>query len=208
MKRSGRSDGAVTREKILASAGELIARQGYAQTTNKAIAQHAEVDLAAINYHFGGREGLYLAVLSEAHRHFVDGTELKALAENEQDPIERFNSFIDMLVDKLHGLSGWYSQVMFREIFSPSVQMSSFIELEGMSKILSVRNIICQAANLSENDPRVPLCMLNVVAPCLMLMVSGGKIPGPIGAIASMDKEVLAQHFKSFALAGFKAIAD
>ncbi|WP_241607730.1 TetR/AcrR family transcriptional regulator [Rosenbergiella epipactidis] len=206
MSRTRRSDGAATRTKLLNCAGELIAQQGFAHTTNKEIAQFAGVDLASINYHFGGRERLYLAVLSEAHRHFIDANDLNTLINNDQSPHDRFESFIDMIVDKMQAISGWYSQVLFREIFSPSVQLAEFIRIEGMAKILCVRTIICQAVGLSEDDPRVPLCMLNVVAPCLMLMVAGGKVPGPIGVIAGMDKKVLSQHLKTFALAGFKAI--
>ena len=63
-----RTDGQATRERILEAAGELIGANGYAQTTAKAVADRAEVSLTLINYHFGGREGLYRAVLIEAHR--------------------------------------------------------------------------------------------------------------------------------------------
>ena len=58
-----RTDGQATRERILEAAGELIGANGYAQTTAKAVADRAEVGVSLINYHFGGREGLYRAVL-------------------------------------------------------------------------------------------------------------------------------------------------
>ena len=58
MSRAGRSDGDLTKSKILDAAGRLIAQDGFAKTTSKAIAKLAEVDLAAINYHFDGRDGL------------------------------------------------------------------------------------------------------------------------------------------------------
>ena len=64
MSRAGRSDGDLTKSKILDAAGRLIAQDGFAKTTSKAIAKLAEVDLAAINYHFDGRDGLYRAVLA------------------------------------------------------------------------------------------------------------------------------------------------
>ena len=51
MSRAGRSDGDLTKSKILDAAGRLIAQDGFAKTTSKAIAKLAEVDLAAINYH-------------------------------------------------------------------------------------------------------------------------------------------------------------
>lgn len=72
MSRARRSDGDLTKSKILEAAGRLIAQLGWAKTSNKEIVKLAEVDLAAINYHFGGRDGLYQAVLSEAHAHYLN----------------------------------------------------------------------------------------------------------------------------------------
>ena len=63
MSRAGRSDGDLTKSKILDAAGRLIAQDGFAKTTSKAIAKLAEVDLAAINYHFDGRDGLIVPYL-------------------------------------------------------------------------------------------------------------------------------------------------
>jgi AcrR family transcriptional regulator len=88
MSRTRRSDGDVTKSKILEAAGNLIAQNGFAQTTNKAIAQIAEVDLAAINYHFEGRDGLYKAVLAEAHTHYINEQQLFELVQSSIPPIK------------------------------------------------------------------------------------------------------------------------
>lgn len=61
--REARKDGEATRLRILEAAGELCATLGFGETSNKAVAAKAEVDLASINYHFGSRNGLYQAVL-------------------------------------------------------------------------------------------------------------------------------------------------
>ena len=66
--RASRTDGEATRARILQAAGELFGSRGFAETTSKAVAAHAGVDLASINYHFGSRSGLYQATLIEAHR--------------------------------------------------------------------------------------------------------------------------------------------
>ena len=47
-----------TRDKILATAEQLFAEQGFANTSLRAITQHAGVNLAAVNYHFGSKEAL------------------------------------------------------------------------------------------------------------------------------------------------------
>ncbi len=51
-----------TRERILAAAEELFARTGVATTSLRAITALARVNLAAVNYHFGSKDGLVEAV--------------------------------------------------------------------------------------------------------------------------------------------------
>jgi AcrR family transcriptional regulator len=53
----------VTRERILKAAGRLFAERGYEATSVRAIVAKARVNQAAINYHFGGKDGLYREVL-------------------------------------------------------------------------------------------------------------------------------------------------
>jgi len=208
MTRSPRSDGALTREKILEAAGELIADQGFTRTTNKAIASAAQVDLAAINYHFGGRDGLYLAVLSRAHRHYLDGEKLTALAKSPLHPEEKLGTFLETFISKLNEGNGWHGRVFARELLAPSVQLTDFVNSEGMEKIQAVRKIVSEAAGINEDDPALLPCMLSVVAPCMMLMVAGNRIPGPVREIAAMQTKTLTDHFKRFSLAGLKAMRE
>lgn len=51
-----------TRERILDAAELLIIEHGYSSTSLRAIATHAEVNLAATHYHFGSKKGLLAAV--------------------------------------------------------------------------------------------------------------------------------------------------
>ena len=115
MSRTRRSDGDVTKSKILEAAGNLIAQNGFAQTTNKAIAQIAEVDLAAINYHFEGRDGLYKAVLAEAHTHYINEQQLFELVQSSIPPIKKLEIFFETLISKLVEKDIWHSKVFIRE---------------------------------------------------------------------------------------------
>lgn len=52
-----------TRKKILDAAAELFVQGGFNKTTIRAICRQAQVNVSAINYHFGDKKGLYEAVL-------------------------------------------------------------------------------------------------------------------------------------------------
>lgn len=208
MGRARRSDGDVTRENILEAAGELIAEKGFAQTTNKEIVKKAGVDLAAINYHFGGRDGLYLAVLTLAHHHYLDGDQLAELAASERSSEEKLGVFLETFLTKLSNPDDWHGRVFARELLAPSVQLGDFVNTEGAKKIQAVRRIVGEAAGLAEDDPRLLPCMLSVVAPCMMLMVAGNRMPGPVQEIVAMQAKALTSHFTLFSLAGLKAIRE
>ena len=55
-----------TREKIIKAASRAFARNGYDGASIRTIVAAADVNQAAINYHFGSKDGLYRAVLQAA----------------------------------------------------------------------------------------------------------------------------------------------
>jgi AcrR family transcriptional regulator len=59
-------DGAVqTRSCLMDAAKRLFARKGFDATSVKTLAEEAGVNVSLVSYHFGGKEGLYKACLSQ-----------------------------------------------------------------------------------------------------------------------------------------------
>lgn len=69
-----------TKDRILAAAEELFARTGVARTSLRAITALARVNLAAVNYHFGSKEGL----VEEVYRRRLEPLNRARLANLEQ----------------------------------------------------------------------------------------------------------------------------
>jgi AcrR family transcriptional regulator len=57
------SRGDPTRQRLLEAGLELFGKHGFDGVSTRALAAAARVNLAAIPYHFGGKEGVYLAVV-------------------------------------------------------------------------------------------------------------------------------------------------
>jgi len=53
-----------TKQRILDAAEELFARDGFEASSLRTITRQARVNLAAVNYHFGSKEGLLEAVIA------------------------------------------------------------------------------------------------------------------------------------------------
>jgi AcrR family transcriptional regulator len=55
--------GEATRRRIVDAAREVLLERGHAAASTRAVADEAGVRLSLVHYHFGGRQGLLLAVL-------------------------------------------------------------------------------------------------------------------------------------------------
>src|SRR5215472_18027974 len=64
---SGRSD--KTRQDIIDAAGQLFADQGFKATTISQICKAADVNQAAVSFHFGGKEQLYIDLVRYGHEY-------------------------------------------------------------------------------------------------------------------------------------------
>lgn len=75
-----------TKEQILDVAESAIALNGYAGTTVRSVVNKANVNLAAIHYHFGSKEDLFRAVVARISEPIVSSqlTALDELTQSEQ----------------------------------------------------------------------------------------------------------------------------
>ena len=75
-----KTDETGTRERILTAAAPLFAENGFDATGIRAIASAAEVNIAAVNYHFGSKDSL-IAAVGERYLKSVNERRLEALAK-------------------------------------------------------------------------------------------------------------------------------
>lgn len=200
--RPTRSDGDQTRNRVLEAAGRLIASRGFADTPNKAIAKAAGVDQASINYHFGSRNELYQATLIESHRRAIRLETLQAIDARNASPSERIRALIEEMVETTYADSSWHAGVFAREVLSPSANLQAVMTSEVLPKIAFVQKFISSYTGIPQNHPMLAQCLVSVVAPCLMLMIAGSGMPGPVKEVLSTPKTCLADHLYDFAIAG------
>jgi AcrR family transcriptional regulator len=203
-----RADGEATRERILEAAGELFAANGYAQTTAKAVADRAEVSLTLINYHFGGREGLYRAALIEAHRRLAKLSDLRNLGESEMPAIAKLRVLIYGLIrPATKRQPGWHINVLAKEIFAPSKHFPFLFEAEVPAKLAIIKQILSDITGIPTDDAALVRCVISVLAPCSMLLVAARGAPGPLDEVRRMPRQAIINHLHTYALAGLDAIA-
>src|SRR5215469_18909334 len=92
-----------TRAELLEAAGHVFAEKGFDRATGKEICERARANTAAINYYFGGMDGLYAAVLEEANRRLVSLQTLSSAVAAASDAKAKLRAIIELAVDKLTG---------------------------------------------------------------------------------------------------------
>lgn len=207
--RGNRADGEATHNRILEAAGELFATTGYAETTSKAIASRASVDLASINYHFRNRSQLYQAVLTEAHHRLVNFDGLEDLASSDLPPTSKLSILIDRFVQHTTAEpSGWHLRVLARELLAPTSHLAVVFQEVALPKTAIIKRILSDITEIPVSDPALTRCLLSVTAPFLMLSAGGRSFPGSVQQVLSMPSQVLTKHLYHFALGGLQAISN
>ncbi|MGN6472846.1 MAG: TetR family transcriptional regulator [Mycobacteriales bacterium] len=141
------------REQILRSALELFARQGYAATSLRQIAEQQGLTKAALYYHFPAKEQLLL----DLTRPLLDGlsdlvTEHRAL--DEADPESLLSSYLDLLIAHL--------DVIGVLVNDPSTLNHPDIGERGRALAVAIRRLLAGPEPSREREVRAA-CALGVI---------------------------------------------
>ena len=79
------------RAQLIAAATPLFAGKGLNGVRVREVAQAAGVNVSMISYHFGGKTGLYEAVLRDV---FAGMLEIAELAKGPLSPLEKFSRYV------------------------------------------------------------------------------------------------------------------
>ena len=79
------------RSQLIAAAIPLFARKGLHGVSVRELARAAGINLSMISYHFGGKEGLYAAVVEEQ---FASLRQMAEVARLNIAPAEKFRSYL------------------------------------------------------------------------------------------------------------------
>ncbi|HVI51224.1 MAG TPA: CerR family C-terminal domain-containing protein [Candidatus Sulfotelmatobacter sp.] len=211
MARPGRrEDGAATKQSILEAAGEVFAEKGFGQATGKEIAERAGTNSAAVNYYFGGIDGLYAEVLVEAHHRLFAYEILKKISDTPGSPHEKLNAFINGMFRAVLGpaSSTWPLRILGREMLTPSPAFPSLLAREILPKKQLATAFISEILGVPPDHPAVARCGLSIIAPFALLLVGNSQMLAQAAPTTGFsDPNAVIQHFQKFIAGGLSAIA-
>jgi AcrR family transcriptional regulator len=188
----------------MAAATELFASLGYDGATVHAIAAHARVNKAMINYHFSGKRGLYTEIL----RRDV-GWALTRLAELEREPLRadaKLSRFV-AIFGELHQRRPSLSAMMLREAMSGGRDVDPSL-LPDFKRIYgAVETIVTQGVAEGTFRDVNPLFMHHTVIGCLAFFFAARPmrdrmIAEGVVAVPRPDPEAFVAHVQDLLARG------
>jgi AcrR family transcriptional regulator len=191
-----------TRERILEAAAAAFAEKGFEAATIRDICQRAGANLAAVNYHFGDKEQLYLELIQRAHRlreqqvplpHWPAGT----------PAAEKLRGFIRTTMVRMveDPAPQWQMQIMMREMFHPTKTCQALVQDFFRQHFELLLSILRELVPL-ESDEKLHLIGFSIIGQCLHYRVARPVVELLVGADenAGYTADLLAEHIADFSL--------
>ena len=200
-----------TRERLLEAAGRLFAERGYESTSVRDITTEADCNVAAVNYHFGGKENLYIdafRVLLAELRDIRIETIRRDMAGVDDPTLEYFlESFAEGFMDPLVGDSRGrrFMILINREMADPRLPREMFVE-EFLEPMMSEAGQALMSVVPSLDWSAARLCLMSMVSQllhALMIRKHFNTEGGP--AVVPGDMAAHLVHIVRFTAGGIRA---
>ncbi|GGY50804.1 TetR/AcrR family transcriptional regulator [Pseudoduganella albidiflava] len=206
--RSGSAHGNATRQQLLAVAGQVFAERGYADATSKEICARAGANAAAVNYHFGGREQLYEAVLIEAHQHLVTLEAMQQAAAMDCAPRDKLRAVLAGIVQRAVAPDAhWATRVLVRELLSPTAGISALAQKAVAPKVRVMMGVVSDILGLPPESPGLQRSLFLLMGPCMALLLAPPALRSEVLPALANEPAGLVDDMMCYAEAGLAAIA-
>lgn len=195
-----------TKTRLLEAAGEEFAARGFQGATVRGIIQRAGANVAAVNYHFRDKEGLYVQAVLEAHKGCMsDGEpELTSDASAADELRAHIRHFLRSVL-AVGQRDDWHHRLMLRELLEPSPASEALVreiirpKFERLSAV--VRRLRPDLAGRE-----LTATVFSIVGQCLYYKMArpiAERLVGP-EAFAAFDVDFLTDHIAGFTLAALR----
>jgi TetR/AcrR family transcriptional regulator, regulator of cefoperazone and chloramphenicol sensitivity len=200
---------AETRSRVLETAERLFGERGFKVVTVREICKAAGANVAAVNYHFGDKLGLYREVLQGAIDAMRELSEAAREAGKGRPPEEQLRQYVHVFLHRaLRPGREAIHRLITREMNDPTPALDALVEQGVRPRVEYLSGVIARILDCDPRDPRVLRCVASVQAQAV------SYFPNPIAARlgfafeptpAQIDKA--AEHITTFSIAGVRAVA-
>jgi AcrR family transcriptional regulator len=197
-----------TREKLLGAAGRVFARRGYYSTTVREICMKAGANVAAVNYHFGDKLGLYTEVLEQS----VRAAQIEAIRNALDQTAPPEDILRAVIRARLRGVSrgdlpDWHFRIMVHELAQPTPALARLVNKVSRPIYERLLELIGRIINLPANHEQTRLCANSVMGQILLYVLAAPLLARVWPELKMTPEQVerIADHIADFSLAYLRA---
>jgi AcrR family transcriptional regulator len=152
-----------TRDKLMDAAGRVFADRGYDAATVREICRLAHANVAAVNYHFRDKQGLYAEILSKM-KHAAQLERMSATLTESAPPEEILRRAIKVRIQGLRTdrLPDWHFRILAREFAHPTPAMTRMIDEIAKPLYGRLLSLVGQLIGRPADDEKTRLCTQSV----------------------------------------------
>lgn len=199
-----------TRERLLAAGRSLFGEKGFRKVTVRELAREAGANVAAVNYHFGDKEGLYREVMQVTVNAIRETSEAARIAGEGQPPEVQLRRYIGVFLNRiLRPGAETVHKLLIREMSDPTPALDDLIEKALRPRIQYLAGLVSAIMGVDPSDPRVMRCVGSIQSQAIMYRHHPGasKIQRVFKPTED-DIDVVADHIATFSLGGIRAVAS
>lgn len=199
-----------TRERVFRTAAELFAEHGFKRVTVRQIAAEAGANVAAVNYHFGDKAGLYAAIVDEAIAMMRETGTLARQAGEGLEPREQLRAFVRVFMTRVMaaGRPTWIHRLMTREMDNPTDFMTRVVREVMEPRATYLGGIVAALTGIAASDPRVLRIVASIQGQVFVFVrPMPAKLPAAWKSML-LDVDAAVDHITTFSLGGMRAIDD
>lgn len=204
-----------TRQRVLEAAGQVFAEQGYRAATVRDICSHAGANLAAVNYHFGDKEGLYREAVRFAAETLLTqhgASDVRAALESDLPPAEKLRAFVRAQVKRVLGEQqpAWQSRLVMREMVDPTSELAMLCDRFFGPVHMALRQVVGDLLGPAATPERVRMTACSIVGQTVFYKHCRevAKLLMPEQKYEAQDLEALAEHIAGFSLGAIGALRE
>jgi AcrR family transcriptional regulator len=193
-----------TRARLIESAGEIFAELGFHHATVRQICNRARANIAAVNYHFGDKSGLYLEVVRQSLRAArLDA--VRAALEQNTSPEEALRQVVKVRLESLGSqeLGDWHFRIIAHELAKPTPAMNQVLNEAIRPVYVRLREVISKILGLPPEHDKTRLCANSIVGQILFYAFARPILtrlwPGMV--MTETQVNLIATHIADFSLA-------
>lgn len=196
--------------KLIEAAGPVFAEYGFRGATVREICARAATNVAAVNYHFGDKMGLYTAVLKESVR-AAKVPVMQLFLDQKAPPEEILRSVIKARVQIANraGRPDWHFRIMIHEMAQPTPALSRVIQDIVRPIYERMLGLIGAITGLPPHDEKTRLCVHSLMGQVFLYIMQGPFLTRiwPELKMTPEQLDRIGDHIADFSLAYLRELA-